>query len=43
MIISETQKRAAHREYRQLMFRQMLMWLVGIFLPVLLLLAFFVF
>lgn len=43
MIISETQKRSAHREYRQLMFRQMLMWLIGISLPVLLLIGVFVF
>ncbi len=43
MIISETQKMAAHREYRQLMFRQLLMWLIGVPLPILLVIALFVF
>ncbi|MDW5316511.1 hypothetical protein [Rhizobium sp. PL01] len=43
MIISEMQKNAAHRQYRQLMFRQMLMWLVGIALPVALIIAVFLF
>ncbi|WP_349436837.1 hypothetical protein [Pararhizobium sp. A13] len=39
MIVSEAQRRSAHREYRQLMFRQFLMWLLGVSLPVLLLIA----
>jgi len=43
MIVSEMQKNAAHREYRQLMLRQGLMWLTGITLPVLLLIAIFMF
>ncbi len=37
------QKNAAHREYRQLMFRQGLMWLTGVTLPALLLIAIFMF
>lgn len=43
MIISETQRNAAHRQYRQLMLRQGLMWLIGIMLPILLLIAVFMF
>ncbi|HTO31890.1 MAG TPA: hypothetical protein VL202_12020 [Pararhizobium sp.] len=43
MIVSETQRSEAHREYRQLMFRQLLMWLIGVPLPILLLIAVFVF
>lgn len=41
MSISERQKSSAHRQYRQLMFRQMLMWLAGILLPGVLLIAIF--
>ncbi|MCV9962272.1 hypothetical protein OIU34_10215 [Pararhizobium sp. BT-229] len=41
MIVSETQRKSAHREYRQLMFRQFLMWLLGISLPAALLIALF--
>jgi hypothetical protein len=41
MTASEMQKRSAHREYRQLMFRQFLMWLFGVSVPALLLIALF--
>ena len=43
MFISQMQKNSAHRQYRQLMFRQMLMWLAGIMVPSLLLTAIFMF
>ena len=43
MITSETQRMAAHREYRQMMFRQLVMWLVGVPLPILLLIAIFIY
>lgn len=43
MVMSEVQKNSAHRQYRQVMFRQMLMWLTGIALPILLLIAIFMF
>jgi hypothetical protein len=43
MLVSQMQKNSAHRQYRQLMFRQMLMWLAGIILPILLLIAVFMF
>ncbi len=41
MTASEMQKRSAHREYRQLMFRQFLMWLFGVSVPALLLISLF--
>jgi hypothetical protein len=43
MIVSEMQRRSAHREYRQLMFRQFVVWLLGVSLPALLLVALFVY
>lgn len=43
MIISQTQRMSAHREYRQMMFRQLLMWLVGVPLPIVIIIALFLF
>ncbi|CAN7274799.1 hypothetical protein LJR255_001272 [Pararhizobium sp. LjRoot255] len=43
MPVTETQRKSVRREYRQLMFRQFLMWLFGVSLPVLLVVALWVY
>lgn len=43
MPVSETQRKSVRREYRQLMFRQFLMWLLGVSLPALLAVALWVY
>jgi hypothetical protein len=43
MPVSETQRKSVRREYRQLMFRQFVMWLLGVLLPALLVVALWVY